>query len=170
MRTRDFVGALSIVVAGCVPSARQIAVPVVPAFDQTITIPSVVQLDSPVSRLEPGTTIPVSLMDTLTSRRNQVGEVVAAVVNGDVRDRAGLVVIPAGSEAQLKIAAFQAPTAHQDDARMLFEITSATVGGQTYALPSTGAVSVKADVKDFMVKPGARMEFRLAQAVVLQAS
>src|SRR5947207_10378233 len=75
----------------------------------------------PAGQLAAGTIISLAMKDMVTSRKNQVGGVVAAVINKDVKDATGRVVLPSGSTVQLKIVAFQPPMPHQDDARILLE-------------------------------------------------
>src|SRR4029077_14230711 len=52
-----------------------------------------------------GTHITATLNDSISSRKNKVGDVVTARVASDVKDDTGSVVIPAGSTVSLKITA-----------------------------------------------------------------
>lgn len=69
-----------------------------------------------------GTLIQVTTQGSLSSRRNQAGETLTALVSGDVEDEQGQVVIPAGSPVALRIG------------KIALVVTSLTVRGQEYPL------------------------------------
>jgi hypothetical protein len=84
-----------------------------------------------------GTSIEARIQDSISSRRNKSGETLRATVSGDVRDAYGQVAIPAGSAVGLRIAELQASTnKSQSDGRIVLEVTSVTVLGQTYQFSS----------------------------------
>ena len=180
MYTRLLAGALLVAVVGCAQPLRHQSVAEYAARASLVASSWAEQAAAPGGQLDSGTTISLTLRDTITSTRNQVGESVSAVISRDVRDREGRVAFPAGTEARVRIAAFQRPMPHRDDARVLLEVATATVGGQTYDLQAIGTTSVKAETvgrrtsggaeKAFAVQGGTRVEFKLTRAVVLRTS
>jgi len=82
-----------------------------------------------------GTAIQATLQDSISSRRNKVGDIVEARVARDITDPAGRVVIPAGARVPLTIAEL-APAKGKGaaDGKLAFQATSVTVNGQTYSL------------------------------------
>lgn len=182
MRTAILAGALALGMVGCAQSYRMAALSAERSAQQSEVIASyAVRNISQPGQLAAGTIIPVSLQDTITSTKNQVGDLAAAVITEDVRDTEGNVVFPSGTTAQVKITAFQQPMPHRDDARILLELTTATVGNETYHLQSTGVTAVKAGLLskrlmgstapvEFAVKGGTKVELKLAQNVVVEAA
>lgn len=83
--------------------------------------------------LAAGTLIQATTQDSLSSRRNTVGESLIALVSGDVKDPNGNVVIPAGSRVTLRIAQLEPATNQsQNDGKLALDVTSLTVRGQDY--------------------------------------
>jgi hypothetical protein len=82
-----------------------------------------------------GTGIQAALQDSISSRRNKVGDIVEARVAHDVTDPAGRVVIPSGARVPLTIAEL-APAKGKGaaDGKLAFQASSVTVSGQTYSL------------------------------------
>ena len=82
-----------------------------------------------------GTAIQATLQDSISSRRNKVGEIVEARVASDITDPAGRVVIPSGARVPLTIAEL-APAKGKGaaDGKLAFQTSSVMVNGQTYAL------------------------------------
>jgi hypothetical protein len=85
--------------------------------------------------LAAGTLIPAEMTDSINSRHDKAGKTVSARVSSDVKDRAGRVVIPAGSLVKLTVTAL-APAENKSskDGKLDFEATSVTVNGRIYAL------------------------------------
>jgi hypothetical protein len=110
------------------PRAANEAAPVAPA-SAAAPLP-VAELTLPI-----GTAIQAALQDSISSRRNKVGDVVEARVARDITDPAGRVVIPAGARVPLTIAEL-APAKGKGaaDGKLAFQATSVTVNGQTYSL------------------------------------
>ncbi len=85
--------------------------------------------------LAAGTLIPAEMTDSINSRHDKAGKTVTARVSSDVTDRAGRVVIPAGSLVKLTVTAL-APAENKSskDGKLAFEATSVHVNGRIYAL------------------------------------
>ena len=109
-------------------AAKEPASPVAPA-SAPAPLP-VAELTLPI-----GTAIQAALQDSISSRRNKVGDIVEARVARDITDLAGRVVIPAGARVPLTIADL-APAKGKGaaDGKLAFQATSVTVNGQTYSL------------------------------------
>jgi hypothetical protein len=85
--------------------------------------------------LAAGTLIEAAMSDSINSRHDKPGKTVAARVAYDVKDRAGHVVIPAGSLVKLTVTAL-APAENKSskDGKLDFEVNSVNVNGRVYAL------------------------------------
>jgi hypothetical protein len=85
--------------------------------------------------LAAGTLIEATMSDSINSRHDKAGKTVTARVARDVKDRAGHVVIPAGSPVKLTVTAL-APAENKSskDGKLDFEVNSVTVNGRIYAL------------------------------------
>jgi hypothetical protein len=85
--------------------------------------------------LAAGTLITAQMTDSINSRHDKPGKTVTARVSSDVKDRAGRVVIPAGSQVKLTVTAL-APAENKSskDGKLDFEATSVIVNGRMYAL------------------------------------
>jgi hypothetical protein len=80
-----------------------------------------------------GTLIQGTTQDSLFSGRNQVGEILTALVAGDVKDATGQAVIPAGSRVALRIARLASATNKTlSDGQLALEVTSLTVQDREY--------------------------------------
>ena len=181
MRIGILAGAMALGMSGCAHNYRMAALSAERSAQQSEVIASYAVRNIPQpGQLAAGTVISVALQDTITSKKNQVGDVAAAVITEDVRDTEGNVIFPAGTPAQVKIVAFQEPMPHRDDARILLELTGATVGNQTYHLQSTGVTAVRAALSkrlmgstaplEFAVKGGTKVYLKLAQSVVVESA
>ena len=84
--------------------------------------------------LAAGTTIEVTLHDSLSSRWNKVGNPIDASVSRDVVDGKGNVVIPAGSRAAVHISAIAPSKAGDNSGEGVLQVTvtSVTVHGVTH--------------------------------------
>ena len=73
--------------------------------------------------------------DSISSRRNKVGETVTARISKDVRDENGRVIIPAGSTARFTITAL-APAENKSATQgtINLQLASITVRGQDYPI------------------------------------
>src|SRR5579883_559813 len=79
-----------------------------------------------VTRLDPGTTIPVRLNRTIDVNRSD-NRVYYGTVDRDVRNDDGRIVIPRGSSVELMVR-----TARDND--LILDLDSVVVGGQRYAI------------------------------------
>lgn len=83
--------------------------------------------------LESGTRIGAQIQDSLSSRRDKVGETFTAIVSGDVKDDVGHVVIPAGSRVELMIEQLAPATnVGQKDGKLDVSVRSVSVRGTVY--------------------------------------
>lgn len=91
---------------------------------------------APATRtLATGTTIDVTMGETISSRSNESGETVTTTVDTDVKDAAGRIVIPAGSILALTIAEITpAKNKSQEDGTLILQVTSVTVRDRSYPL------------------------------------
>lgn len=84
-------------------------------------------------RLDPGTSIPAIMRETIHSRHDHAGETVTARVAADVRDAAGRVVIPAGSTVEMTITELRPATSRsQADGRLALRVNTFTINGRMY--------------------------------------
>ena len=82
-----------------------------------------------------GTLIEAAISDSINSRHDKAGKTVTAAVARDVKDRAGRVVIPAGSMVTLTVTELApAKSKSAADGKLALQATSVNVKGRTYAL------------------------------------
>lgn len=88
--------------------------------------------------LEAGTEFAASAIDSITSRRNKVGETMRIRVSTDVKDEQGRTIIPAGAIVALRIDEL-APAENDNDKTGKLKLTPTSVefNGQNYALSAT---------------------------------
>ena len=85
--------------------------------------------------LKRGTTIDVTMGETITSRSSVAGETVTTTVDADVKDAGGRVVIPAGSTVELTIIEITpAGNKSQADGSLTLQVTGVTIRGRGYPL------------------------------------
>jgi hypothetical protein len=88
--------------------------------------------------LAAGTTLTASTNAEIRSHKNKVGDTVTATVASDVKDRAGRVVIPAGSEVVLKVTAIKESENKSDTTGTLtVQPTAVVIGGQSYPIAAS---------------------------------
>ena len=88
--------------------------------------------------LATGTPITATMSDSITSRKNKVGDVVRARVTSDLTDADGRVVIPAGSTIAIKITAIHESENKSDKTGTLdLAVQDVTVNGRTYAIDAS---------------------------------
>jgi len=80
-----------------------------------------------------GTLIEATIEDVRAWRRNPLGETLTALVNADVRNADGWVVIPAGSTVGLRVARWQPPS-------LTFKVLSVTFSRRLYPMRETVVV------------------------------
>ena len=74
----------------------------------------------------------------IRSNKNKVGDTVTATIANDVKDNAGRVVIPAGSQVTLKVTAIKESENKRDKTGTLtVQPTSVSINGQSYPLSAT---------------------------------
>jgi len=82
-----------------------------------------------------GTTIDVTMGETITSRSNEAGETVTTTVDADIKDGSGRIVIPAGSVLELTITEITpAKNKSQEDGTLVLAVTNVTVRDRSYPL------------------------------------
>jgi len=85
--------------------------------------------------LSAGTTVSASTTAEISSLKNKVGDTVTATVASDIKDNAGRVVIPAGSEVVLKVTAIKVSENKSDKTGTLtLQPTSVTINGTSHPL------------------------------------
>ncbi|HTC24895.1 MAG TPA: hypothetical protein VK688_11050 [Gemmatimonadales bacterium] len=85
--------------------------------------------------LAAGTLIEAALSDSINSRHDKPGKTVTAAVARDVKDRAGRVVIPAGSTVTMTVTEIEpAKSKSAADGKLALEVKSVNVRGRIYAL------------------------------------
>jgi hypothetical protein len=90
---------------------------------------------APTASLAAGSRLTASTTAEISSSKNKVGDTVTATLASDVKDNAGRVVIPAGSEVTLAVTAIK-PSENKSDktGTLTLKPTSVTVNGQSYPL------------------------------------
>lgn len=93
-------------------------------------------VEEPAPRgLAAGTSFGATMVDSISSARNKVGDVVTAKVASDVKDAQGRTVIPKGSRVSFKITAIQESENKSDSTGTLTLMPGdITVGGESYPL------------------------------------
>ncbi len=85
--------------------------------------------------LPAGTMLTASTNAEIRSHKNKVGDTVTATVASDVKDRAGRVIIPAGSEVVLKVTAIKESENKSDTTGTLtLQPTAVVINGQSHAV------------------------------------
>jgi hypothetical protein len=81
-----------------------------------------------------GTTVEVTIRDSISSRKYSAGHVIGGSVANDVKDERGRVVIPAGSEVALEITKISPsePGDTKGEGTLELTVTSITVGGTAH--------------------------------------
>jgi hypothetical protein len=74
----------------------------------------------------------------IRSNKNKVGDEITATISNDVKDNAGRVVVPAGSEVTLKVTAIK-PSENKSDktGTLTLQPTSISINGQSYPLAAS---------------------------------
>jgi hypothetical protein len=90
---------------------------------------------APAASLAAGSRLTASTTTDVSSNKNQVGDTVSATLASDVKDNAGRVVIPAGSEVTLAVTAIK-PSENKSDktGTLTLKPTSVNINGQSYPL------------------------------------
>jgi hypothetical protein len=116
------------------PAARRPAASARPA-SPTATAPAPV----PASRgLAAGTALTATTTAEIRSHKNKVGDTVTATVASDIKDNAGRVVIPAGSEVVLKVTAIKESENKSDKTGTLTVLpTAVSINGKSYPISAS---------------------------------
>jgi hypothetical protein len=90
---------------------------------------------APTASLAAGSRLTASTTTEISSTKNKVGDTVTATLSSAVKDNAGRVVIPAGSEVTLAVTAIK-PSENKSDktGTLTLKPTSVTINGQSYPL------------------------------------
>jgi hypothetical protein len=123
------------------PASRSPARPSRPAVTPTTPSQPSAAAPAPASAgLAAGTSLTAATTAEIRSHKNKVGDTVTAKVATDVKDNAGRVVIPAGSEVTLKVTAIKESENKSDTTGTLtLQPTSVSINGQSY--PITASIS-----------------------------
>jgi hypothetical protein len=90
---------------------------------------------APGTSLAAGASLNASTTAEISSAKNKVGDTVTARIANDVKDNAGRVVIPAGSEVTLKVTAIKESENKSDRTGTLtLKPSSVNINGRSYAL------------------------------------
>jgi hypothetical protein len=90
--------------------------------------------------LPAGATLTATTTAEIRSNKNKVGDTVTATVASDIKDKAGRVVIPAGSEVVLKVTDIKVSENKSDKTGTLtLQPTSVVINGQSY--PMTASIA-----------------------------
>jgi len=121
------------------PAAKTPTRPSRPAASPSTTSPrpSAAAPSAPAASgsLSAGTTVSASTTAEISSVKNKVGDTVTATVASDIKDNAGRVVIPAGSEVVLKVTAIKVSENKSDKTGTLtLQATSVMVNGTSYPI------------------------------------
>ncbi|HEU5169415.1 MAG TPA: hypothetical protein VFU46_02695, partial [Gemmatimonadales bacterium] len=88
-----------------------------------------------LASLDAGTLVRATMNDSISSRRNKVGDVVTATTLEDLRDSRGRTVIPKGSAISMKITAIKESENKSDKTGTLtLDVADVTVNGRSYAI------------------------------------
>lgn len=105
--------------------------------------------------LAPGTRIRVAMVDSINSRRDKAGKIVSARVASDVKDRAGRVVVPAGSVVKLTVTQLEpAKSKSAKDGKLALRVNSVEVHGRVYALEAEVVGPIEHELKGRGVTAG----------------
>jgi len=120
------------------PKARRAQPPVAAAPAPAEPAPAPRAAPAAPPSLAAGTPITATMSDSITSRKNKVGDVVRARVTSDLKDADGRVVIPAGSTIAIKITAIHESENKSDKTGTLnLAVQDITVNGRTYAIDAS---------------------------------
>lgn len=84
--------------------------------------------------LSAGTSLDISVRDTITSKNAKVGDTFTATVSSDVKDRSGHVVIPAGSIVEGSVMDVKPAPSPTAAGTMVLAVKSVSVRGRSYDL------------------------------------
>jgi hypothetical protein len=121
------------------PAARNPTKPGRPASPRTSSEPSAAApaAAAPAASrsLPAGATLTAATTAEIRSNKNNVGDTVTATIASDVKDNAGRVVIPAGSEVTLKVTAIKESENKRDKTGTLtLQPASVAINGQSYPI------------------------------------
>jgi hypothetical protein len=122
------------------PAARTPAKPIRPTPSPRPAAPSAGTAPAPAAStgLAAGTALTASTTAEVRSNKNKVGDSVTATLATDVKDAAGHVVIPAGSEVVLMVTAIKESENKSDKTGTLtLKPTSVSINGQSYPVTAS---------------------------------
>lgn len=117
------------------PSRPATAKPRTPTASTPAPTASASPAAAPSASLAAGSRLAASTTAEISSVKNKVGDTVTATIASDVKDNAGRVVIPAGSEVTLAVTAIK-PSGNKSDktGTLTLKPTSVNINGQSYPL------------------------------------
>jgi hypothetical protein len=123
--------------AAAAPKPKPKLKPAAPASDAAAPAPAPAPTPTPLL-LAAGTPVTATMNDSISTRKNKVGDVVTARVATDLKDGQGRVVVPAGSTVTIKITALHESENKSDKTGTLTLATQdISVNGRTYALDAS---------------------------------
>lgn len=100
--------------------------------------PAVAPAPTGSAALPAGTSIHASLQDSISSRTDSAGRVVMAMVQSNVRNARGEVVVPAGSQVQMTVSSLSpAKSSDGKDGRLALKVDAITIDGRTHRVSGT---------------------------------
>jgi hypothetical protein len=122
------------------PASRTPTRPARPAATPRASSPSASAPAAAVASrgLPAGASLTAATTAEIRSHKNKVGDTVTATIATDVKDNAGRVVIPAGSEVTLKVTAIKESENKSDKTGTLtLQPTSVSINGRSYPISAT---------------------------------
>ena len=104
--------------------------------------PPVTAITTRTSEVAAGTRIPVRTEETIDSRKAAEGQTFAAEITANIRDAAGAIVIPRGSNAAIIIRSASKGRRFRGSSDLVMDLATISVEGQQYQV-STGNVTEK---------------------------
>src|SRR3954447_3521896 len=95
-----------------------------------LTCGAAVALSAQTDRVPSGTEITVRTNDSIDAKSSNEGRIYTAVIDRDVRDRSGNVVIPRGSNAEMIVR-------DTNDRNIVLDLESVNVNGRRYVVSTT---------------------------------
>jgi hypothetical protein len=115
------------------PAAAPATAPPDPVHDQHYH-PTESAITTKTFELPPGTQVPVRTEETIDSAKAAEGQTFAAEVTRDVRDAAGNVVVPRGSNAQVVIRSASKGGRFRGASDLVLDLGSVSIDGRRYTL------------------------------------
>jgi len=88
-----------------------------------------------ITRLAPGSVLPVQLTKTIDARKAKTGDEVIAKVTGDLKNNSGTVIVPKDSKVVGHVTEAQARHKDQKESQLSIAFDQAVVNGETMQMP-----------------------------------